>query len=64
MTAQALGQQDHIWTLETRRLFPQLPLPERRRQFAEPAKLTAEPSADASEDQERAVWQGVDSAEE
>src|SRR5438093_29626 len=43
MTAQALGQQDHLWTLESRRLFHQWPLPERRRQFAEPAKLTANP---------------------
>ena len=27
MTAQALGQQDHLWTLESRRLFHQWPLP-------------------------------------
>ena len=64
MTAQTLVQQDHVGTLESRRLFHQLPLPERRRQFAEPAKLTAEPSADASDDQERAVWQEGDIAEE
>lgn len=64
MTTQTLVQQDRAWTLESRRQFHALPLAERRRKLAELAQQTVSSATTASEDHERAVWQGGDIAEE
>lgn len=64
MTSQTLAQPGQAWTLESRRQFHKLPLSERQRKLAERAQLASQAATKAVEEQERAVWQGGDIAEE
>ena len=64
MTIETLVRHSQAWTLESRRVFHQLPLAGRQRQLAEQVKLIADSSTNSAEHRERAVWQGGDIAEE